>query len=398
MGTGIRLAARGMALLAAGPLLIAVGFRFGYPELTVLGATAVAVVPLAAGYVLWRPRLAAVRVAAPDRVTRGDPCHATLTVTNRGRLPVSVLAHDRCGPTEVPVPLLRLGPGQDTTVGYPVPTRLRGVVPLGPLRVVRRDPLGLVSATWTCGDDTRVWVHPRWHPLTAVPAGVFRSLDGRADRVPNGTIAFDRLREYVIGDDLRHVHWRTSARLGELMVREHLDTSLPRLVLLLDDRACAHPTSDAFEAACEAAASVILAAIREELPIALRLVSGAARGGDGRRLGLTTTSTDLLDLLAEATPTGSTPLAEVTARLRHQPAGDTLIFLTGPGGATTGARDADPATDLGTVAALRGAYPTILVGVLGTPDPPAAHHGLTVLAATTGEDFASSWDAAGVRA
>ena len=114
-------------------------------------------------------------------------------------------------------------------------------MPVGPLRVTRHDPLGLVAVARGHGETVRVWVHPRIHPLTAVPAGVARSLDGRVDRVPHGSITFDTLREYVIGDELRHVHWRTSARVGELMVREHLDTSLPRMVVLLDDRSESYP-------------------------------------------------------------------------------------------------------------------------------------------------------------
>src|SRR6185295_17135875 len=122
------------------------------------------------------------------------------------------------------------------------------------------DPLALVSAVRRYGGAVRVWVRPRVHPIAAVPVGLSRSMDGRVDRVPHGSITFAALREYVVGDDLRRVHWRTSARVGELMVREHVDTSLPRVVILLDDRAGAHVPDvsgeSTFEAACEAAASV----------------------------------------------------------------------------------------------------------------------------------------------
>src|SRR3954468_13146294 len=124
--------------------------------------------------------------------------------------------------------------------------------------------------------------------MAATPTAVTRSLDGRGDRGPHGRIPLHKLHQSVIGDELRHVHWRTTARIGELMVREHVDTSLPRLVVLLDDRRSAHPdavdgTADSFEAACEAAASIVVAAQREELPVALQTVSGHVVGGDGRR-------------------------------------------------------------------------------------------------------------------
>jgi uncharacterized protein (DUF58 family) len=323
---------------------------------------------------------------------RGEDSRMTLTVRNASRvLAATLIAYDRCGPATVPVPVLRLRPGRDTTTEYPVPTNRRGIVPIGPLRIVRRDPLGLATVARAHGEVASVWVYPKVHLLSAVPVGVVRSLDGRVDRVPHGTITFDTLREYVVGDELRHVHWRTTARIGELMVREHLDTSLPRLVILLDDRLAAHPgaadgTAESFEAACEAAASIAVAAQREELPLALQAVSGDAVGGDGRR---STGIRPYLDLLAEArlrADGDGDDLGQAVSRLRHRRAGDTLIYLTGPGSTT----------DLGIVGSLRGAYPTIVVGALGGEGLPSMVEGLVVLAAADGAEFAAEWD--GVRA
>jgi uncharacterized protein (DUF58 family) len=413
---------RGIGLICAAVALLAVGFGFGYPELTVVGTAAVVAVGFALGYAAWRPRLDVVRTADPDRVMRGESSHVGLVVRNVSRLRgATLVAFDRCGSALVPVPLLKLRAGAQTTADYPVPTDRRGVVRIGPLRVVRRDPLGLVTVPRSHGGVNQVWVYPRVYPLTAVPVGVVRSLDGRVDRVPHGTITFDALREYVVGDELRHVHWRTTARVGELMVREHVDTSLPRLVVLLDDRLGAHPDagrdgdSASFEAACEAAASVVMAAFSADLPIALSLVSGATAGG--RAAGA------FLDLLAEATlhsdadivagveraavegrrstaaalHTGDTqwtpvrrhakdPLDASIAVLRHRRLGDTLVFLTGPGGSG----------DVGRIGTLRGAYPAIVAGTLGSADPaPSMMDGLLGLSAVGGTDFARAWD--GVR-
>jgi uncharacterized protein (DUF58 family) len=278
----------------------------------------------------------------------------------------------------VPVPLLRLRPGRDTTVDYPVPTSRRGVIPVGPLRVTRGDPLGLVTLARTYGGVATVWVHPRIHLLRAVPAGMARSLDGRIDKVPHGTITFDSLREYVVGDELRRVHWRSSAKVGELMVREQLDTSEPTIVVLLDDRAAAHPevrdgTAVSFEAACEAAASIVAAAVREDLPVSLHLVTSEATG-------------PYLDVLTEATlrPGELTPTLR---RLRARRLGDTLVLLTGPGGRG----------DLGAVSGLRGPYPVVLAGLFGDRDaaPVSAGDGLIVIEAADGREFAAAWD--GVR-
>jgi uncharacterized protein (DUF58 family) len=253
-----------------------------------------------------------------------------------------------------------------------VPTHRRGLVPVGPLHVTRRDPLGLLTLARAYGDSIVVRVYPKVHPLRAVPAGLTRSLDGNADKVPHGTITFDTLREYVPGDELRRVHWRSSAKVGELMVREQLDTAEPTIVVLLDDRASAH-RGDSFEDACEAAASIAVAAVREDLPVSLHLVTASTSGPH-------------LDVLTEAT-LGDGDLAATLRQLRAQKLGDTLIFLTGPGG-----RD-----DLGAVSGLRAAYPIALAVILGDRDssPAVPTDRLLVIEAVDGAEFAAAWD--GVR-
>jgi uncharacterized protein (DUF58 family) len=390
-----RATSRGAGLLVAAAVLLAAGFWYGYPELTVLGAAGLIASVTAVAHTAWQPRLGVARVADPDRVPRGEPSVVTLTVTNGSRLrSATLLAQDRCGTATVPVPVLRLRPKRETTASYPVPTDRRGVVLIGPLRVTRRDPLGLAGLSRERGGTTQVWVYPRIHPLGTVPAGVARSMDGRLDRVPHGSITFDSLREYVVGDELRRVHWRTTARVGELMVREHLDTSLPRIVVLLDDRAASHADPETFESACEAAASVVAAAVREDLAVTLHLAGGRAAGTGGRTGGTGgraagtggrtagTGSRDFLDLLAEATLHSGVELGTAANRLRQQRLGDTLVYLTGPGGRG----------DLGLIGALRGAYPSVVVGVFGAAEPTSAGGGLVVLDAEDGAAFAAQWD------
>ncbi|TDC37421.1 DUF58 domain-containing protein [Micromonospora sp. 15K316] len=414
------LTARGSGLLTAAVVLLAAGVRFAYPELTLLGAAAGAAVGYAVTVAAWRPRLTVTRSADPDRVGRGEPAAMELTVRNTGRLrPVNLLAEDRCGDRPVPVPLLRLRPGRDTTARYDVPTVRRGVVRVGPLQVARRDPLGLVVSARPYGGTVPVWVYPRVHPLDAVPTGAGRSLDGHVDAVPHGSITFDSLREYVIGDELCRVHWRTSARVGQLMVRENVDTSLPRFVVLLDNRAAAHPdrsgaSASSFEACCEAAASIVTAAHRADLPVLLLLVTeragsavpaaengdavarGGVRGwvrrrarrrpagdGDASPSGEDSPGGPLDRLAAAELVAEDDALRATTTRLRSDRLGDTLVFLTGPGGRG----------DLGHVGALRGAYPSVVVGVLGAAEPtPPGAAALVVIDAADGAGFAAEWD------
>jgi uncharacterized protein (DUF58 family) len=268
------------------------------------------------------------------------------------------------------------------------------VVRLGPLRVTRRDPLGLVGMSRTSGGTAQVWVHPRTYPLQAVPVGVARSLDGRVDKVPHGTITFDALREYVIGDELRKVHWRTSARVGQLMVREDLDTSLPRVVVLVDDRRATYRDvtqagdSDDFEAVCEAAASVVVAGVRADLAVELLLVSAQRSVGTGAHRAAGPADTGpMLDRLAEAAPTAPPDaLATVTRRLRQHKLGDTLVYLTGSG----------RPDDLAPVGALAPGYPTIVAGVFGDQfGVPEAVAGMQVLAVADAPEFALAWESLG---
>jgi len=394
---------RGLAAVAAGAALIAAGFTFGYPELVVLGVTALVAACCALAYVAWRPVLTVERAVDPERVSRGEPCSHTLTVRLRGRLrPATLVAEDRCGGVPVAVPLVRLRPGHDSAVDYPVPTDRRGVVEIGPLTVTRTDPLALAGTRRRYGGTARVWVHPRVHPLVAVPVGIARSLDGRIDRVPHGSITFDALREYVLGDELRRVHWRTSARVGELMVREYVDTSLPRMVVLLDARARGYPEPERFEDTCEAAASVLVAAVRADLAAELLIVAGTvdvprqstvedhvAVGPAGARR---VDAAPMLDRLAEASLVEASPERDAAAldaaieRLRRYRLGDTLVYLTGSG----------RPEDLTPIGALRGRYPMIVVAVIGGPaELVSTVEGVQVLAVDDGAGFASAWDGIG---
>jgi uncharacterized protein (DUF58 family) len=315
-------------------------------------------------------------------VMRGESCVATLAVTNSGRWGgVTLAAYDRCGAAVVPVPVLRLHARATTTVRYHVPTDRRGVVHIGPLRLARRDPFGLARAERDYGTADTVWVYPTVHPLAAVPIGARRNPEGQSERVPHGNLTFDALREYVPGDELRHVHWRTSARVGELMVREHVDTSRPVLVVLLDDRAGVH-TADSFEAACEGAASVVAAALRAELNVRLLTIEGVP-------VQVEPGSPAYLTALAEAVPLrpgdhdDSVRLRAAVDRVRLVRDADTLVCLTGAAGPD----------DLATVAGLRAGFSTILVARFG-PRLPAgvAAPGLRIVDAADGREFASIWD------
>jgi uncharacterized protein (DUF58 family) len=177
------------------------------------------------------------------------------------------------------------------------------------------------------------------------------------------------------------------------MVREDLDTSLPRIVVLVDDRRAAYRdvTEDGspdFESVCEAAASVLVAGVRADLAVELLLASGDRSVGTGAHRAAGPADTrPMLDRLAEADPSAPDDVLDTaTKRLRQHKLGDTLIYLTGSG----------RPDDLAPVGALAPGYPTIVAGVFGEPDGiPATVAGLQVLTVTDAADFAATWDSLG---
>src|SRR5262249_22634784 len=157
-----------------------------------------------------RPALRVHREIAPARVARGDAALGLLTLT--GRLVGPAEGVEECGPSPVPVELRG-----SRTVTYFLPTTARAELRAGPLRVTSCDPLGLFRRVDRYGQPATLLVHPRTVPLATLPSGRLATVDGPASLLaPGGTVTFHGLREYTSGDDLRHIHWRTSARTGTL--------------------------------------------------------------------------------------------------------------------------------------------------------------------------------------
>ncbi len=375
----------GLALALAAVALLAAGWVWGYPELATVGAAAALACVAAASVIAAKPRLDVERGVTPDRVSVGHTATVALTVKNTARWrSVNARAVDAYGGTgletrRVAVPLARLRPGKSAGASYTIQAERRGVVDAGPLSIGKRDLLGLAATAGNFGPAARLWIHPRLHQLGRTPDGLARSLEGTADKVEQGSLTFHALREYVIGDELRHVHWRTSARIGKLMVKEHLDTSLPTVAIAIDDRLESWPTPEPFEAACEAAYSILTACFRAEYHAALVPASGAVVSGAGRD--------SYGDLLAELAPNARDSLGAYVSRLTAARYGDTLVWITGT----------EPPTDR--LAALKRAYPTVIAVhlALGLPTSAALAGGVPTIRAADGEQFAAAWNNGGTR-
>jgi uncharacterized protein (DUF58 family) len=271
---------RGWGLLVAGVVLLQVGIGFGAVDL-VRFATLLLVLVVGAGVVLAltsrrRDQLEVVRSAAPNPVHAGESANVEVTisaVSMGGRLQLAGLKFAEQAATELSGgrPLrARVTRGQRAvTVAYQVQPGRRGRWPLGPLVVTRSDPFGVARTTATLGASAEVAVWPAVVPLPT-PSDV---LVGEPDRVALGarTPSTDdsQLRDYREGDDLRRVHWTSSARRGTLMVRSDERAGMRPVSVLLD----LPVRASSLEWTISLAASMALAMLDGGHPV--RLVGGA---------------------------------------------------------------------------------------------------------------------------
>lgn len=318
----------GWGITASSVVAYAGGAWLGYPEAVVLAAGGVLAVLTALLWTLPRPRLTVRREITPLKVARGEAAGGVLSVTSTGRLRrAGMRAYDVCGTgvIEVEVPALR--PGRTESVTYALPTDRRGEILVGPLRLVRADPFALARRVREYGEGQTLLVRPRTVALPLLPSGRNHHLEGpTTDTAPAGTVTFHALREYVVGDDLRHVHWRSSARTGTLMVRQLVDASLPQTTIVIDTNEAAYPDPDDFELAVDAAASVAAGAAAASFPIRVLTGDGPLVETKGGRHDIELILDRLARLTAHDVPHEA---LDVARRVR---AGGSLVVLTGARG------------------------------------------------------------------
>jgi len=260
------LTVRGRAFLAAGVTAIICAVVLGQSSLTRVGVLVLSL-PLVTAVLIARSRyrLALVRTVTPQLVAAGQPARVDLTLTNEGRTPNGVLLLEDHVPyvlgTRPRFVLGGIGPGWHRHVSYQVRSDVRGRFEIGPMTVRVGDPFGLIELGRAFQTTVPLVVTPRTVPLPTIPLGGAwtGSGDNRPRAFATGSAEDVTVREYRRGDDLRRVHWRSSARVGELMVRREEQPWQSRATLFLDNRLRAHRgqgVASSLEAAVSAAASV----------------------------------------------------------------------------------------------------------------------------------------------
>jgi uncharacterized protein (DUF58 family) len=163
-----------------------------------------------------------------------------------------------------------LPPGGEHEELFAVPTNRRAVIVAGPAVSVRGDQLGLLRRTVPWTDPVELFVHPVTARLRPSAAGLVRDLEGEITKtITNNDISFHALRAYEPGDALRNVHWRTSARTGQLMVRQYEETRRSQLIIVQSAEREHYTSDDEFELAVSVLASIGVQVIRDATRLAV---------------------------------------------------------------------------------------------------------------------------------
>lgn len=302
------LTVRGRAFLAAGVTAVVCAIVLGQPALSRVGVLVLAL-PLVTAFVIGRSRyrLALVRTVSPQLVTAGQPARVTLSLTNEGRTPSGVLLLEDHVPyvlgTRPRFVVDGVGQGWRQQVTYQVRSDVRGRYEIGPMSVRVGDPFGLVELGRAFRTTVPLTVTPRTVPLPTIPLGGAwtGSGDNRPRAFATGSAEDVTVREYRRGDDLRRVHWRSSARMGELMVRREEQPWQSRATLFLDNRTRVHRgqgIASSLEAAVSVAASIAVHLSQRGFTVRLVTAAGEERGASWHLRDADLNSAALLEALA----------------------------------------------------------------------------------------------------
>jgi len=327
------LTTRGRSFLAAAAAAGISAIVLGERDLLRVAVLLAALPLLAAAYVgRSRYKLACTRSLEPGRAPVGSSARVILRLQNMSRLPTGTLLLEDKLPyalgSRPRVVLERLGAHQASSVAYTVRADVRGRYPIGPLVIRLTDPFGLCELTRSFPSIDRLTVIPQVFPLPTVRLGgeYAGTGDSRARSVAVHGEDDAATREYRRGDDLRRVHWRSTARTGELMVRREEQPWESRATVVLDTRVFAHrgegPTAS-FEWAVSATASIAMHL--RQAGYKLRLVTGSGIDIDAYEGG----EMLILDTLADVKLSQSGDIALLVEQVRRRSDGGLVVGVFG---------------------------------------------------------------------
>jgi uncharacterized protein (DUF58 family) len=318
---------QGWLVVWGGVVLLVAGRVLGIPELYVFGTAALLLALLAALWVhLSRLDLQIERRVHPARVHAGTTSRVEIAIRNLRRRPSPVLRlrDPISGRDSAEVLVPPLGWIGTAAATYRLPTDRRGIHKIGPLEVVVTDPYGLARSSITGAEQVEVTVYPRIDDIQPVPFTLGHDpLAGTVQRHALGRSGDDfyALRPYVVGDDLRQIHWPSTARHDELLVRQQEQPWQGRTTVVLDVRRDTHDPQS-LEVAVSAAASILHANTQRNDIV--RMVTT-----DGTDSGFAVGRAHLEGMLEHLAVVGASPTANLRAvlDLLHKGYGGALVLV-----------------------------------------------------------------------
>lgn len=259
---------RGKVTLVIGAAITALAILLGQRDALLLGLF-VLLVPLVSAVAVDRTRLrlSCERTVTPSRTPIGDSVTSTLALNRHGNLPAGMLRFEDRIPESLGerprFTIQNIAPEWERKVTYTMSGSQRGRFRIGPLLVRVSDPFGMASLDRSFTATSELMVTPKVYPLETSTSSGGSGNTGEARPQRLGLSGQDDVlvREYNRGDDVRRVHWRSTARHGQLMVRREEQAWDPSAMVLVDSRADAHrgsgPTSS-FEWAVSMGASLTM--------------------------------------------------------------------------------------------------------------------------------------------
>ncbi|MEE8602509.1 DUF58 domain-containing protein [Euzebya tangerina] len=399
---------RGILFVLTAVLTWLAGRTLGIAELFAVSVASLAIVLLgviyvrvATGSISVRRDSSHARVVAGSAVTadldlRNDSFLPSPTLLVTESLPATVLADGHPVAGEARFVMAGVAPGKIARASYVATATTRGKYQLGPVALLVRDPFGVAERRRDYQATNELLVYPRVEPLPSSPVRGLHMGTGSSDarRVLASGDEFFTIREYVRGDDLRHVHWASTAHRDTLMVRQMDQPWQAHATVFLDSRAAAHsegPTGT-LERAVSVAASMVYHL--DEASYALRLVTDDTAGR---------TSPDFADsamaYLATLPATSNPSLAPSLSAARG---GEGLFvgILGVPPGTGTGDDDLGSHPDMRALFGLRGFGQRIAIVVAEAGSARAdrmvgllSAAGWAATAITAGEPLAPAWAA-----
>lgn len=256
-------------------LWVPLGVMLDWPEFAFLGAVSAIILAIAVPFLLGGNEYEIGFELPDDHLVAGEHTKAPISVTNTSnhlQLPGVLEVKIGDGIEEFPIPILRAG---DTKlIDYEIPSQRRGVLKLGPITTVRTDPVAALRRENKLLEQREIFVHPQTRQLPRTREGILRDLEGDPTAsIVDSDMSFHSVREYVVGDNPKHIHWKLTAKIGQagkFMLRQYEESRRSKMIVILAANTSEYrANSDEYEIAVSAAGSLGLSAIRDQRKISV---------------------------------------------------------------------------------------------------------------------------------